>query len=95
MNEDENEAYENCQEGIEKKNSKCHMINYLLTSIARSLLENIKTRYFPIKTLLSVNRQLLLTSLDQWAESVQKRPRSNISLYRPRTRLIIRSYYLC
>jgi hypothetical protein len=58
---------------------KCHIINFLLTSLARHVQTNIGPRSF-------------CTNLALRARSVQKRPRSDISLYRPRVRLI-RSYY--
>ena len=58
---------------------KCHIINFLLTSLARYVQRNIGPRSF-------------CTNLALRVRSVQKRPRSDISLYRPRVRLI-RSYY--
>jgi hypothetical protein len=54
---------------------KCHIINILLTSLARYVQRNIGPRSF-------------FTNLALRARSVQKRPRSDISLYRLRVRLI-------
>jgi hypothetical protein len=55
--------------------NNCHIINFLLTSLARYLQRNIGPRSF-------------CTNLALWARSVRKRPRSAISLYRPRVQLI-------
>ena len=58
---------------------KCHTTNFLLiTSLARYLQRYIEPPSF-------------CTNLALWAQSVQKRHRSDISLYRPHVRLI-RSY---
>jgi hypothetical protein len=54
---------------------KCHIINFLLTSFARYVQRNIGPQSFRTNVALR-------------ARSVQKRPRSDISLYRPRARLI-------
>jgi hypothetical protein len=59
---------------------KCHIIKFLLTLLARYVQRNIGPRPF-------------CTTLPLRARSVQQRPRSDISLYRPRVRLI-RNYYL-
>ena len=48
---------------------KCHIINFLLTSLARYVQRNIGPRSF-------------CTNLALQAQSVQKRPRSDISLYK-------------
>jgi hypothetical protein len=58
---------------------KCHIINFLLTSLARYVQRNIGPQSF-------------CTNLALRARSVQRRPRSDISLYIPRVRLI-RSYH--
>jgi hypothetical protein len=58
---------------------ECHIINFLLTPLARYVQRNIGPQSF-------------CTNLALRARSVQKRPRSDISLHRPRVRLI-RSYY--
>ena len=55
--------------------NKCHIINFLLTSLARNAQRNIGSRSF-------------CTNLVLRARSVQRRPGSNISLYRPRVQLI-------
>ena len=60
-------------------NAKRHIINFLLTSLARSVQGIIGPR--PFRTDLALR-----------ARSVPKTPRSDIFLYRPRARLI-RSYY--
>ena len=67
---------------------KCHIINFLLTSLARSLQRNIGPRFF-LQTNLALRNKPLEPGYLR-ARSVQKRPRSDISLYRPRV-LLIRS----
>ena len=58
--------------------TECHIINYLLTELARAVPGNIGPRSFLYGP--------------RWARSVLSRPRANIPRYGPRARLV-RGYY--
>ena len=58
--------------------TECHIINYLLTELARAILGNIGPWSFLYRP--------------RCARSILPRPRANIPQYGPRTRLV-RGYY--
>ena len=76
--EDEHFLSASHQKCILVSGTECHIINYLLTELARAVPGNIGPRSF-----------LYGPSA---ARSVQKRPRANIPQYGPRARLV-RGYY--